>query len=205
MPFSPTITRDSTALPDVKFTIRRMGLSRRTDLDFDTLKLRQRLRELEADHPPRTDKEKELSEQLAIATKKALAVSAEESEAVMKADVEPLAAELAACVPAEVKKARAVLNEEYVQVENRISAAWIRAGFVSIEGGDVDGMTAEQLLDYGPPALAAEIYEALTKDARLGGTERGNSSSPITSGEAAGGEKKTSTAASVEALPVVTT
>jgi len=205
MPFSPTITRESTALPGVKFTIRRMGLSRRTDLDFETLKLRQRLRELEADHPPRTDQEKELSEQLAIAVRKAGAVSAAEYDGVMKADVEPLAAELAACVPADVKKARSVLNEEYVQVENRISAAWIRAGFVSIEGGDVDGMTAEQLLDYGPPALAGEIYEALTSDARLGGIEKKVSLPPITFGEAEAGEKMSITAGDVGVLPVVTT
>ena len=111
MSFSPTVAHPSSAVPGVTFTVHRIGFGRRTDIDRETLQLRQRLRELEADHPPRSDREKELAEQLAIANKKALAVPAEDFAKVMQADVDPLAKELEAVVPAETKKRRAVLNE----------------------------------------------------------------------------------------------
>ena len=194
MPFAPTLTHDSTAVPGVKFTVHRMGFGRRSDLDFATLAFRQRLRDLEADHPPRSDQEKELGEQLAIANRKALAVPMDQYDAVLKADVEPLAAELAACVPADVKKKRAVLNEEYQQVEARIQAAWVRAGLIAIEGGELDGMTADQLLDYGPPELAVEIYGALIWDGRLGESSTKNSLEPGTFSGQADGESPNTTA-----------
>ncbi len=201
MPFAPTLTHDSKVQPGVKFTVHRMGFGRRTDLDFATLAFRQRLRELESDHPPRSDQEKELGEQLAIAQRKAFAVPADQYDAVLKADVEPLAAELAACVPADVKKRRTVLNEEYTQVEARIQAAWVRAGLVSIDGDPLDGMTAEQLLDYGPQELALEIYGALIGDGRLGETGRGNSLSPGTSSGQADGASRNTTATPAESQP----
>jgi len=206
MSFSPTVTHPSSAVPGVTFTVHRIGFGRRTDLDLETLKLRQRLRELEADHPPRSDREKELAEQLAIAQKKALAVPAEEYAAVMAADVDPLAKELAEAVPAETKKRRAVLNEEYMMVENQIQAVWIRRGLVSIEHrvaddkGELDGMTADELLDHGPPALAIEIYEALTGDGKLKDGESKNSPPPTTSGERADGQSQSTTAESAAAL-----
>ena len=43
-------------------------------------------------------------------------------------------------------------------------------------------MTAEQLLDFGPPELAIEIYELLSGDGRLSPAEAKNSQSPTTSG-----------------------
>lgn len=199
MPFAPTVTHHS-KIAGVRFTVHRMGFGRRTDLDFQTLKLRQRLRELEAEHPPQSDREKELSHQLALAVRKANKVPAEEYDAVMEKDVTPISEELAACVPPEVKKRRLVLDEEYIQVENRIKEFWIRTGLVSIQGGDVDGMTAEQLLEYGPPHLAAEIYDAMESDGRLSGTETKNLPLPITSGAPEDGEKTNTIATSAGAL-----
>ncbi len=171
-----------------------MGFGRRTDLDFATLAFRQRLRELESDHPPRTDQEKELAEQLGIATRKALGVPADEYLAVYKKDVVPIEEELKACVPPEIQKRRAVLNEEYVAIESRIQAAWIRAGLVAISGGGLDGMTADQLLDYGPQELALEIYGALASDGRLGGSKIPNSGPLTISGEVVGGTSPSTTA-----------
>lgn len=205
MPFDPTVSIASITRSGVTFTVRRMGLGRRTDIDFATLALRQRLRQLEADHPPRSDREKDLAEQLEVANRKALAVPPEQFQDVMQKEVQPLADELAAAATPEVRKERAVLNEEYVQVENRIRAAWIRAGLVAIEGGDLDGMNADQLLDYGPPALALEIASALTSDGRLDGAERKNWQSLTISGEPADGDAKSSSAVAAAGPPAAGT
>lgn len=196
MSFSPTITHDSKTAPGTRFTVHRMGFGRRTDFDFQTLTHRQRLRELETDYPPPSDKEKEITEALEIAKRKALAVPADQFESVIENDVKPLGVELAAAVPAETRKRRAVIDEEYQMIDARIRTQWVLSGLIAIAGGDADGMTAEQLLAYGPPELALEIYEALTSDGRLKETERKNSPSPNTSSEAAGGPTASSTAPS---------
>jgi hypothetical protein len=198
MSFSPTITHDSAAVPGLKFTVRRIGFGRRADIDSQTVKLRQRLRELELDYPPQSAREKELARQLEIATKKAEAVSAaiEAGEAtaadfdrVLHEDVEPLAEQVAdAAAPAD-RKRRKVLDEEYSAVQAQIHCFWIRSGLVSIEhkvgvGDCFDGMTADQLLDYGPPALGREIFDAIATGGRLAGKEAESLKSPGTSGAA---------------------
>lgn len=233
MAFSSTITHPSKTVPGVRFTVHRMGFGRRTDLDFQTLSLRQRLRELEIDNPPDTPREKEINEQISIARRKALALAkegiaellaqkpdavkvevdrAEQAiiDAIVAADIAPLMDDLQAATPAETKKRRAVLNEEYVTIESRIREHWIRAGLVSIEhkvgtGECYDGMTAEQLLFGGPPELAVEIYRAIAGDGKLSGADSKNSSSPTTSGAPVGGEKTSSTAPNAEPLPSPTT
>jgi len=197
--FSPTITHDSRTVTGVRFTVHRIGFGRGTEIDFSVLKERQRLRELEADYPPLSGKEKELSEALEIAKRKALAVDPDQFEAILSTDVKPLADELTASVPTETRKARGVLDEEYQIVDARIRAQWIRAGLISIEGGEFAGMTADQLLEYGPTELAMEVYHALVTDGRLRGAEIPNSHSPITSGPVVGGESPNSTAQSVAA------
>jgi hypothetical protein len=205
MSFSPTIVHDSKAVPGVRFTVHRMGFGRRTDLDFQTLNLRQRLRELEIDNPPDTPREKELQEQIAIARKKALLVPPEEIDAVISADIVPLMADLAAAADPETKKRRAVLNEEYITVESRIRERWIRAGLVSIEGGEFGGMSADELLQFGPAELAAEIYQAIASGGKLSGAETKNSSSPTISGAPVGGEKTSTDAPNAEPLLSATT
>lgn len=205
MSLSPTITHASEKVPGVKFTVHRIGFGRRTDIDHTTLAYRQRLRELEADWPPRSDKEKELAEQLEIAQRKAGMVPANETLAVIEADVLPLERELAAAAKREVKKSRAVIDEEYMTVNARVQAAWIRAGLVAIEGGELDGMTADELLAYGPPALAREIHNSLLDDGALRGNASKNLQPPTTSGEAAGGANQSTTAPPAEVLPAATT
>jgi hypothetical protein len=205
MTFAPTITHTSQALPGVTFTVRRIGFSRGVEIDFATLALRQRQRELEADYPPFSDAEKEIAEALEIAQRKAYAVPMDQFDAVVDNEVKPLAAELNAAAPVEIKKRRAVIAEENRIVNARIRAQWIRSGLVAIAGGDVDGMTADQLLEYGPPALALEIYEAVSPDGHLQGPETKNFSSPITSGQVVGGESPNTIAPAADPLPAATT
>src|SRR5689334_10690550 len=106
MAFSDTITHHPEAYPGVTVTLKRMGFSRRTDLAFDTLQIRQRVIELEAEYPAYTDKEKELREQLSIAEKKATVIAFEAPESldyVLQNDVLPLMREVEAAVPAGAK------------------------------------------------------------------------------------------------------
>jgi hypothetical protein len=193
MSFASEITHNSKSLPGVRFTVRRMGWGRRSDLDMQTLKLRQRMREIEQEYPPQTKEEIELTRQLQAATKKATSVPEAEQEAVLVNEVMPLEEELRRLpLPTETRKARAAADTEYAAVDAQIRPFWIRAGLISIEGGDVAGMTADQLLDYGPPALASEIYTALIGDGRLTVDESKNSPSPSIS-DAPGDGKSAST------------
>ena len=198
MPFSPTLTHESKTVPGVTFTVHRMGLGRRVDLDQKTLDLRQRLRELEADNPPPNDREKIIGEQLEIAKKKALSVPPEEFDGVLENDIKPLADEMVAAGDPEVRKKRATLNEEYSLIDAKIRLAWIRAGLIGIAGADMDGMTADQLLEYGPSVLAQEIYQALSTDGIVRGEAAKNLQSPTTSGAPVVGEIPPTTALSVE-------
>jgi hypothetical protein len=210
MPFAATFTRESTSEPGVTFTVRRMGFSRRTDLDFQTLKHRQRLRELEADQPQASDEEKEIGGHYLIAVRKSQALiemvktgdAGEADVTAALADVTKLKNELEAVIPQAVKRTRTVINEEYQDVTARIQAEWIREGLVSIAGGEFTGMTAAELLDFGPQQLALEIYGALLSDGRLDGAAQKNSQPLTTSGAVAGGEK-TITIAPDAAAPLV--
>jgi hypothetical protein len=219
MPFAPTITHDSTSQKGVKFTVHRIGLGRRTDIEFQVLKHSQRMRELEADSPQATDQERDLREKLAIAYRKASAMldaakglppeqageAIKAHEAVVAEEVDPLTKELTASIPLDVRKARAVIDEEYNAVDSRVKAAWITAGLISISCGDLDGMTAEQLLDYGPPELAVEIYTALINDGKLRGAETKNWQSPTISGPVVDGASQNTTAPDVEVPLAATT
>lgn len=176
-----------------------MGFGRRTDLDFQTLKWRQRLRELEAENPSDTAREKEIREQIGIAQQKAKAVPEAEVDGVIANDLLPLLRDLNEAADVDTRKRRSVIHEEYSTVECRIREEWIKAGLVKIEhpvgvGECYDGMTAAQLLEYGPPELAAEIYQAVATDGKLSGEERKNSQSPITSDAGMGGANQDTTA-----------
>lgn len=213
MSFSKTITHDSKAVPGARFTIHRMGFGRRVDLDMKTLALRQRLRELEVESPPPSDLEAELHRQIAVARKKAAAVPEDEVDAVIERDLFPLLDELRKAQEAagiDVKKKRLVSQEEYSQVETQIRVAWIRDGLISIEheagdGESCAGMTADELLQYGPPGLALEIYDALAADGKLAGPDAKNSHSPIIFGAPVGGETTASTAPNAGSPPSATT
>jgi len=212
--FSPTITNASTAIPGVTFSVHRIGMGRRTDIDLLCLKDRQRMRELEADFPAASPRETELNEQLEIAQAKALALDAVAFTAVTEGEVKPLEKELAASIPPDVSKTRSVLNVEYALVDRRIRAQWIRSGLIAIVHRDpdgapveegIDGMTADQLLEYGPENLAQEIYTALIGDGKLLGAGTKNLRSPTTSGAVAGGQSPNTTAPLAEAAPTPST
>jgi hypothetical protein len=209
MPFASTFSRPSTSEPGVTFTVRRMGFSRRADIDFTTLKWRQRLRELEADQPQASDEEKLIGGRYLIAVRKAQALAdmvktgdaGEEDVAAARAEATTLKAELEAAIPHDVRRARTVINEEYQNIQARITAEWIREGLVSIAGSDFEGMTAAQLLDYGPQELALEIYGALLSDGRLDGAAQKNLQPLSTSGAVAGGKKTITIAPDAGAPP----
>lgn len=205
MSFSPTITHDSKSVPGARFTVHRMGFGRRTSLDLATLAFRQRLRELEMENPPDNAKEKELNEQIQIARRKAMLVPEEEVDRVVREELAPLIQELAAAGDVDTRKRRAVLGEEYGAVESQIRGEWIIKGLVSLEGAGLDGMTAAQLLDFGPPELAIEVYNALATDGKVAGFDSKNSSSPITSGALVGGETGSTTAPIAAVQPAATT
>ena len=203
MGFSATLTHDSKAFSGVRFTVRRMGYARRVSLDFDTLALRQRQREIEMENPPSTPHERELNDQILIARKKALAVPESEMDQVIREDLTPLLEALASAADVETKKRRAVLQEEYATVESKVREAWIRAALVSISGGDFDDMTVAEFLDSAPPQLAAEVWEALSADGRVIGEDAKNSPSPGTSGAVV--PLATNSTTALDAAPVVGT
>lgn len=78
-----------------------------------------------------------------------------------------------------------------------IDRAYVRAGLVKVEGLEIDGQpaTTDALIENGPRDLYREILAAVKREAGLTETERKNSESPTTSGEAVGGETSTMTAA----------
>ena len=195
MTFSPTVTHESQEIPGVRFTVHRMGYGRRVDLDQKTLPIRQRMREISLEYPELTRREVELSEQLDVARKKAISVDPSEVPGVIKDDIEPLAAELKAASSLDIRKQRAAIEEEHSTLQAQMRCAWIREGLISIEGGEVDGMTADALLADGPPALAMEIYVALSMDGQLTGEAAKNLQSPGTSGAVAPAATTITTAA----------
>jgi hypothetical protein len=203
MSFSPTITTLSKSTPGASFTTHKMGLAKRSALDFDTLDLRQRLRELEMDYPPQSPDEKKIGEYLEVARKKVLAVPADQFDAVYAEDVAPLLKQLDSTATPEVKKTRARLDMEFGAIDARIRVRWVLAGLVNIEGGEydgqsIDGMTASELVEFGPPLLALEVYETLTANGQTGGTAAKNSGSPGTSGSPVDGATISTTADSAE-------
>jgi hypothetical protein len=183
MSFSPTVTYESVSISGVSFTVHRIGIAKRAELDRKTLSLRQQLRELELDYPPQSQEEEQIFEQLDIAKRKAAMVSEAEREVVIKDDVLPLAKRLIEIPSIEVQKKRRALDEEYATIKTEIRCAWIKAGLVSINGGEYDGVTVDQFLEFGSLELAGEIFDALNGDGRLAGPAAKNSQSPGISGD----------------------
>jgi hypothetical protein len=209
MTFSETLTLESKTHPGVTVTLRRLGLGRRIDLDTRTLPYRQRRRKLELDFPAATTKEEDLERQIEIAQQKLAAVPANEAAGVIEKDLLPLQAELAACSTPETKDKRSALNLEYALIEGMIRVEMIRASVLSIahclpdsQPGELDGMTVDQLLDFGPPDLSAEIYATISPDARLQGGASPNSKSPSISGAVEKASPENTTAPTVEAVLV---
>jgi len=91
------------------------------------------------------------------------------------------------------------LNEQHYAIfASGIRPAWLKAGVISIAGCDVDGKprTVDQLIEYGPDALALEIFNEIHEEARLPEAEAKNSQSPSSSDAVEDGTTKTTTAPS---------
>jgi hypothetical protein len=185
-----TLTKTSTVIPGVTFTVRRMGYGRRIDVEMETVKLRQRLREIEAERPPLTPEEEDLLNQLRLAQRKAMAVPADQADTVLTSEVEPIMKKLRSLTTPENRRSRAVLDEEWRCVEQTAHPAWLRSGFVSIEGGGYDGCTVEDILLDAPPELTGEIYAAITEQSLLTANESKNLPLPGTA--TTGSERATS-------------
>ena len=188
-----TLTKDSALMPGVKFTVRRMGYGRRIDVEMETVKIRQRLREIEAERPPLTPEEEDLINQLRIAQRKVAAVTPDQVAAVIAFDVEPITRKLRELTRPEDRQKRASLDEEWRCVEQTAHPAWLRSGFVSIEGGGFDNWTVEEFLLDAPPELTSEIYTAITEQSLLTENESKNLLSPGTSGTPVAGQTSDST------------
>ena len=188
MAFTPTIRHKSVVLPGVAFTVHRAGLTKRIEIDKRTLAMRSRMAEIRAEYPPHSERELDLIDQVMLAARKADAVPADASAAAL-AEVRALQEESRNAATEATRKKRAALDTEWSDIESQIHAEWVRSGLVSIDydgpltgvGFDLPGMTPDELLDYGPPALAEEIYRALATDGILSQDSAKNSPSPSTS------------------------
>lgn len=89
------------------------------------------------------------------------------------------------------------INDEAALLsQSQLKPAYIRAGLVSVEGIEIDGVpaTVETLIESGPVELVNEIYDACVKASGLGAEETKNSQSPGTSPEAEAGQESNTTA-----------
>jgi len=87
-------------------------------------------------------------------------------------------------------------DEAALLTQSELTPAYIRAGLISVEGLEIDGApaTVEALIESGPKALVAEVYDACLKASGLGAEETKNSQSPGTSPEAEAGQESNTTA-----------
>jgi hypothetical protein len=137
------------------------------------------------------------------ALRKVAAVSEEERPAA-SAEAEEIAAELEKCSSPEIQKTRRALDAEYASVDGFIRSEWVKSGLVHVqddrpeipEDDRLTGITADELLEYAPQALALEIYFALQEDGRLTADQSKNLPSPSTLGAPVDGTSR-STGASV--------
>ena len=187
MNLSKTIEFDSKTHPEVKVTIRRMGIAPRTKVESETLTIRQRMRAIEADYT-RSPEEMNLQAQIAILQRKAIAVPKEEMATVIKEELVPKLIELQGLATDDIRKRRAGLDDEYQILERQTYPYWVKAGLISLVGGEVDGMTAEDLCEYGPPELTEEIATAIVNNGKMSGTDREGFGLPITSGAPGDGQ-----------------
>jgi hypothetical protein len=97
------------------------------------------------------------------------------------------------------------LAEKFAEVSNReVQPAWLAWGLRAIENYSVDGepvITAADLAG-GDPALYAEAYDLVRREAGLSGDEQKNSPSPTTSGAPDQAKTSDSTAPSASELAV---
>lgn len=197
MELSETITKQSETQPGVSFTIKHIGLARRTRMELSTTKFRDQRRELFIIN-------KELFEWRSAAlkeytaAKKALDEATDESRSSAQTALESCAIALQ---PADKEAAVDAMNEALKLIDRQIEMAWIQDSLVSIDGLTVAGkpITTEQLLDMGPQALTDEISKAISNEAYLSADEAKNSQRPSTSPAAVDGPIPDTTATDASA------
>ena len=89
------------------------------------------------------------------------------------------------------------LNAEYALLhQTRIVPAYVRAGFISIEGLDIDGKpaTAADILDHAPDEFLDEVFAACVSASGLTEAQRKNSLSPGSSDAPEAGLQSNTTA-----------
>jgi len=173
MNFESTVTKQS-KLAGVSFTVRKLTEGVRIRLRLDLADALARLRDIEAER-------QEFFEGLASAKGKAVD--------------EITLAELTA------KERRALDGfTDRIELINEaeVNPAYFRAGFVAVEGLEIDGRVpdAEMLMQSGPPELYREILAEIFKHAGLTAEERENLRSPSTSGAEVDGQTSSSNAQS---------
>jgi hypothetical protein len=198
MEFSTSTEHQSKAFPDgVTFSIRRMGISKRTEVELATADLRARQRELQRDLAPLYELDKAEYDQLRDLHQQLLAAKAEDSPPILDA-IDAVRKQLA-LKPHALEREK--LEEAARIADRQIEPAWVRAGLISIEGITVNGkpLDSDVLCEYGPRELFAEVFAAVWAEAYLSGTDSKNLPSPITSGQKVDGPISSSIAPSVEA------
>ncbi len=175
--FARTIRHNSQSLPGVSFETHRMGLAKRVEVDGKTLAIRQRMAEIRAEYPPHSEKELDLIDQIQLAARKADAVDDAEVPAAL-AEIRRIEADFRAAASPETRQKRAALDAEWAQLDSLARLEWIRAGLVSIDGGEFSGASVEDVLEFAPVDLMAEIYRAIAGDGQLSPDAAKNSPSP---------------------------
>ncbi len=200
MEFSPTITVESQKFPGVKFTVHRMGISRRTEIEFKTADMRAKQREIQQALGPLFKADEAEDEKIRAIIERAEAAPAPESAAILD-EIKPIEEALAAKTHS-LERNR--LEEQSRIAQRQIEPVWVKAGLVSLDGITVAGqaMTADQLCDFGPRELFAEIYQAVFNEAYLSQAELKNLPSRIISGQRDLTENATTIVQSAEAQPV---
>lgn len=203
MNFSISSTHESKAFPGVTFEIRRMGISKRTEVELATAGLRAKQRETQRDLAPLYEVDKAEYDRLRDLHQQLLAAKADEAKPILDG-IEAVRKELAA---KSHNLDRERLEEASRIADRQIESPWVKAGLISIEGVTVKGqpLTVDQLVEYGPRELFAEAFQAVWEEAYLSGADSKNSPSPTTSGVKADGPSESSTAPSAEAPPAVDT
>ena len=82
------------------------------------------------------------------------------------------------------------------QIIQEFDQAWVRAGFVRIDGAEIDGapITADSLIESAPPEMYEDFLAFTKREYGLTETEKANLEPPSTLGGVAGGDSQPTSA-----------
>lgn len=162
MNYISTITKDSAALPGVRFTIREISEGQRRRLRRELAPAFARIADIETERA-------EFYERIAERTGKPVAeITLDE------------------LTPRERREFDSLNEQIDFENDTAVNPVYFKAAFLgvkglSIEGKPADDIDAEGLIECGPPALVREITVAILRGAELDDAEKANLSSPSTS------------------------